>query len=190
MGRGSRLAGALGGAVLAGVFGTGCASDVSGTGLYAESPATQLPVPGGTETPSGTPDPTPSTSPSTQPSQLPASSAPPAVPSFPAAFAGSWTGQINQPSSTLPQWTALLTMPGGTMQGTFEIAGYCKGVLTLLSTSANRLIAVERITSDPKDVCANSGGVTLELSGANRATFRWVDYSDNGNVATGTIARR
>lgn len=174
MGHGSRLAGVLGGAVLAGVVGSGCQSQVAGSGSFAGPAApSRTPTANGTGAGSGTPTPLP-----------------PTLPTIPTTFAGRWSGPVDQPRSTIPHWTAVLTMPAGQLQGTFEIAGHCTGVLTLLAFSGNRLVAAERITSDPQDVCADGGGVTMELSGTARARFTWVDYSNSSNVATGTVSRR
>jgi hypothetical protein len=168
MGRGSRLAGA----VLAGVVGTGCQSQVPGSGAY-----------------DGPPPARPTQPPSDGPTGLPRPTAAP-NPGYPDRFAGVWSGTIRQPNSRIASWTARLTMPGSTVRGRFEIVGYCSGSLTLQSSTANRLTAVERITSDPSGRCADGGAVTLELAAAGRARFRWVDQSDAGNVATGTITRR
>jgi hypothetical protein len=98
---------------------------------------------------------------------------------------------MSQPNSTLPTWTAVLSLPAGLSSGTFAVTGYCTGVFTLLTANASLLIGVERVTSDPRGACADSGAVTLQAAtGGTRLLMRWVDAAHQDNVATGTLTKR
>jgi hypothetical protein len=193
---------ALGTALLLTVFAASCQTQVAGGGSYggsASAGATSsgaAPSSGGVPSSGGTPSSGGAPSGSGVPSgfPLPTSGLPPVpsgptLPTFPASFVGTWRGLMAQPNSTLPTWTAVLTMPAGAYQGAFEVSGHCKGILTLLSVGATSVLAVERITSDPGDVCANVGGITLTPAGGGMLRCEWFDYSDDKNVARGTLTK-
>jgi hypothetical protein len=168
----------------ASLLAAGCQTQVTGSGSFAGPSA--LPVPGGTSLPAPTPSGLPTTAsptPSVSTSGLPVPAA------FPGAFVGTWTGSVSQPGSSIPTWTAVLTMPAGKTQGSFEVKDHCKGVLTLLTGNDAVLVALERITSDPNNQCANQGGVTMRALPGGKASFAWFDSADAANTASGTLTK-
>lgn len=175
-----RLGPAVGFAAAA-VLLAGCSSTVAGQGALAPealTPVERTPVEQtSAPTPTGTPGPTPTTAPA------------PRLPTVPAGFAGSWQGPVTQPGSTIPRWTAQLRLTGGRREGVFVIAGHCRGTTAVLASARTRLVLQEVVSSDPGNVCAASGTITLAPSGDGRLRFRWVDRDRSDNVATGLLRR-
>jgi hypothetical protein len=123
------------------VVAAGCDSPTAGRGTLAEDarPATPAPdptTPGGTSGP-GAPSPT-----SPAPTRPTA-----AAETIPAALAGTWTGIVDQPASTLPQRTAVLALPAAQASGTLTVSGACRGVVAVQAATEVQLIARTVITS-------------------------------------------
>jgi hypothetical protein len=170
------------GVVACAVLAAGCVSHVAGTGTYAA----------GAGPPTTTPAAEPTTPPASAPvaptsTAVPAPSAPPS--SVPAVFAGTWTGQANQPGSVLPRWNAVLVLTEGRPLGTFTVVGFCSGVIAVHTADQTRLVGREIITSDPQNTCAASGTLTVLRTGPDRANLRWVDDTHADNVATAILTR-
>jgi len=100
---------------------------------------------------------------------------------IPAAFNGTWSGQVSQPPSDT--YNVTLTLAGGQSSGAISYAGAgltCSGVLTPTSVSPTRMVM--KLATAQKG-CANST-VTISLSEPNKVTF------DEGNpAASGTLTR-
>jgi hypothetical protein len=177
-------------AVLAAVLVAGCSSQVAGRGTLAEGAGPIPSGPGragpGTAAPSTSgPPPAPTTTATA--TTAPAPTAPAGA--IPAAFAGIWTGSVDQPGSVLPRWDAVLGLPQGRTTGTFKVGSFCSGVVTVLSASQVLLVGREVIISDPGNKCAAAGMITLQRTGANQVRMRWVDSDHADNTASGTLTR-
>ena len=160
----------------------GCSTTVAGSGALAPealTPVQQAAPPPASATPPPTPTPAPTST----------GGPAPRLPTVPAGFAGSWQGPVTQPGSTIPAWTAQLRLTGGRREGVFVIAGYCRGSTAVLASARTRLVLQEVISSDPRNVCAASGTITLTPSGDGRLRFRWVDRDHPDNIATGLLRR-
>lgn len=100
---------------------------------------------------------------------------------IPAAFSGTWSGQVSQPPSDT--YNVTLRLPAGQLSGTISYTGAgatCSGVLTPTSVSSAKMIM--KLGTAQKG-CANST-VTISLSRPNALTF------DEGNpAASGTLSR-
>lgn len=160
----------------------GCTSRIAGSAALAPD------YPAGRDLPQVTSAPPPPTR-TAAPSRAPTTPATPPG-SIPAAFAGTWSGQANQPNGVIRHWKAVLVLAAGRTAGTFQVAPYCRGAIAVRSASSTRLVGVEVIVSDPRSTCAASGIVTLQRTGPNRATMRWVDNDHPANIATATLTRR
>jgi hypothetical protein len=100
---------------------------------------------------------------------------------IPAAFSGTWSGQVSQPPSDT--YSVTVTLAAGQPSGAITYAGAgatCSGVLTPTSVSPTKMIM--KLGTAQKG-CANST-VTITLSRPNTLTF------DEGNpAASGTLTR-
>jgi hypothetical protein len=96
---------------------------------------------------------------------------------------------MNQPGSVLPHWAAVLVLPQGRSTGTFTVAGFCRGVVTVQVANQTVVRGLEVINSDPNNKCAASGTFVLQRTGTNRASLRWVDSDHPDNTASGTLTR-
>jgi hypothetical protein len=105
-------------------------------------------------------------------------------PVTPAAFAGSWSGQVRQqPADT---YNVRVTFTAGARSGTvrYEGTGFtCSGVLDLVSATSAELTLNQGITHGK---CEN-GQVTITRAGTNVIGFR---FSSSGPFASGTLNRR
>jgi len=100
---------------------------------------------------------------------------------IPAAFSGTWAGQVSQPPSDT--YNVTVTLGAGQPSGAISYSGAgasCSGVLTPTSVSPEKMIM--KLVTGQKG-CANST-VTISLGGPNKLTF------DEGSpAASGTLAR-
>jgi hypothetical protein len=100
---------------------------------------------------------------------------------IPAAFSGTWSGQVSQPPSDT--YNVTVTLAAGQSSGQISYTGAgatCSGVLTPTSVSPTKMIM--KLGTAQKG-CANST-VTISLTRPNALTF------DEGNpAASGTLSR-
>jgi hypothetical protein len=165
----------------------GCDGSTGGRGSLAEeattAPATPAPDPATPGNPAGSGDPPgpESTVPST-----------PTAPAgtIPAEWAGTWTGIVNQPASVLPQWTAVVVLPGAQPAGALTVDGRCRAEVRMLAATTTRLVARTVTISDPGVVCAAAGTATMVRISDDQASLTWIDADHAENVATGTLTRR
>jgi eukaryotic-like serine/threonine-protein kinase len=118
-----------------------------------------------------------STSPSASPSPTPG-------PSTPASFAGSWSGQVEQPPTDT--YDVSVRLKAGASTGKIRYSGTalsCSGVLTLVTADSQKLTMTQSIT---KGSC-EGGNVAIELSSSGDS-IRFV-FSSNGPTASGTLDR-
>jgi hypothetical protein len=99
---------------------------------------------------------------------------------IPAAFNGTWSGEVSQPQAT---FSVTVTLATGRQSGSISYAGAgttCSGALTPTSVSESKMIM--KLGTGQKG-CAN-GTVTLTLTGPNSLTF-----TEGGAAASGTLTR-
>ncbi|HUB40099.1 MAG TPA: hypothetical protein VMA72_14710 [Streptosporangiaceae bacterium] len=105
-------------------------------------------------------------------------------PRTPAAFAGSWSGQVRQqPADT---YTVRVTLKANARAGTIRYAGTgfsCSGALDLVSATTTELTLNQGITQGK---CLN-GQVTITRAGTDSIGFR---FTSSGPIAAGTLNRR
>jgi hypothetical protein len=149
---------------------------------HAGSPAGQ--APGTTAAQGGQAPPSSSTSPVSST----VSAGPPATPAdVPAAFAGSWSGQVRQvdPSDV---FDVRLSLPAGSAQGTirYTSAGFsCTDGLSLES-SRNTAITLSQTMLTGQHPCAN-GVVTLTKGNGGVLNFGF--HGKSGPAASGTLSK-
>lgn len=100
-------------------------------------------------------------------------------PLIPAAFNGTWSGEVSQPQAT---FNVTVRLPAGQSSGTISYTGAgttCSGVLTPTSVSAGKMIM--KLVTGQKG-CANST-VTISLSGNALA------FSEGNSAASGRLTR-
>jgi eukaryotic-like serine/threonine-protein kinase len=103
-------------------------------------------------------------------------------PATPAAFAGSWSGVVQQQQPT-DTYNARLTLTAGSHSGIVKYSGAgfsCRGVLDVVKVTTAALTLNQDIT---RGGCGN-GTVTLTSAGTGALGFR---FSGSGPVATGTL---
>jgi serine/threonine protein kinase len=123
------------------------------------------------------------TSPPVSPS-VSATPSPTPGPSTPASFAGSWTGQVQQPPTDTYDVSVRLRAGAGTGRIRYSGTGLsCSGELTLVTAASQKLTMTQDIT---KGSCEN-GNVTIELSSTG-SSVQFV-FSSNGPTASGTLSR-
>ncbi|HKD88347.1 MAG TPA: hypothetical protein VKB62_07445 [Streptosporangiaceae bacterium] len=108
-------------------------------------------------------------------------------PVTPAAFAGSWSGQVRQPPTDTYNVTVSLT--AGTRSGKINYLGTgfsCSGELELSSATATELTLIQGITHGK---CSN-GTVTITRAEKNAVGFRFITSSSRGPAAAGNLNRR
>ncbi|HKD89902.1 MAG TPA: hypothetical protein VKB62_15335 [Streptosporangiaceae bacterium] len=106
-----------------------------------------------------------------------------AGPVIPAAFAGSWSGQVRQPPTDT--YNVSLTLAAGEKSGNIRYLGTgfsCSGALQVVSATATELTLNQGITHGK---CLN-GQVTITRAEKNAVGFR---FSSKGPVAAGTLNR-
>lgn len=161
--------------VTLGVLGAGCHSQTVGAGAFGEATDPVPTVPDTTVASTGPPGPT-------SPGGAP-------LAPIPQPFAGRWTGQAYRPNTQTPVRNLAVTLPLNGTRGTFAIAGYCTGVISVLSTTATRLLGQEEVSADPNSRCGSGGFFTLDLTAPGRAVLSWNDPSQADQVAPGVLTR-
>jgi hypothetical protein len=118
-------------------------------------------------------------------SRSPATSPPAATGSW---LAGAWIGSASQPGGEVTHWTAELTFPRSGQTGTFRFMSLgCSGTLIVIRLTPARASVDERLTRNPRGVCAPGGTMALSRAGATGMRMRWQDATDRSNVATGFL---
>ena len=106
------------------------------------------------------------------------------VPVTPAAFAGTWSGQVKQqPTDT---YNVRVTLKADAKTGSIRYTGVgfsCSGLLALVNVTATELTMNQGITQGK---CEN-GQVTITQAGTDAIGFR---FTSSGPVAAGTLDRR
>jgi hypothetical protein len=105
-------------------------------------------------------------------------------PVTPAAFAGSWAGQVRQ--QPVDTYDVRVTFTAGARSGTVRYVGTgfsCSGALDLVSATATELTLNQGIIHGK---CLN-GQVTITRAGTGAIGFR---FTSSGPVASGTLNRR
>jgi len=102
-------------------------------------------------------------------------------------WAGTWSGLMDQPDEAVPHWQMVVTLFKGTLSGTLS-GGYCRGSVAVVQLSKTRLAARVAVDFDPLGICSASGTLTLQPSGINLVSARWVGRT--GKVSTGTLRLR
>jgi len=117
------------------------------------------------------------------PSASPPSASP--GPVTPAAFAGSWSGQVKQPPTDT--YDVSVVLKAGATSGTISYSGTdfsCSGALDLTAATTKRLALSQGIIQG-RSKCEN-GQVTIALTGTDTVWFR---FRSAGPVAAGTLTR-
>jgi hypothetical protein len=135
----------------------------------------------------GSDPPSSATSPVSSTVTAPASPAPAAVP---AAFAGSWSGAVTQPSPT-DEFEVKLGLTSGSADGSISYSSTslsCSGDLSLKSASPSRktIVLSQGIVTGQR-ACAN-GSVTL-TRGATSGSLSFHFRGQSGPQASGTLTR-
>ena len=116
---------------------------------------------------------------------VPTIDAPPGT--IPEVWAGTWSGLMDQPDDAVPHWQMVVRLFKGTLSGTLS-GGYCRGSVAVAQLSKTRLVARVAVDFDPLGICSASGTLTLQPSGINLVSARWVGRT--GKVSTGTLRLR
>jgi serine/threonine protein kinase len=106
-------------------------------------------------------------------------------PTTPAAFGGTWSGQVTQSAVT---YTVTVTLASGDPSGTIAYSGAdfnCSGDLSLTSATSTSMTMSQGIVVGRK-TCSD-GTVTLALSGASAIDF---NFRQSSTAATGTLTRQ
>jgi hypothetical protein len=105
-------------------------------------------------------------------------------PAIPAAFAGTWSGQVTQPPTDT--YNVTVTFAAGQQAGTISYTGAdftCSGDLNLTAVSGTKMTMSQGIIVGQK-TCGN-GTVSITMSGPTSVFF---DFQSNA-VASGTLTR-
>jgi len=114
----------------------------------------------------------------------PSASAPARGPVIPAAFAGSWSGQVRQPPTDT--YAVIVTLSTAASAGTVSYSATglrCSGALRLTQTAPRQLIMSQHIL---KGSCEN-GHVTITLAKSGSILFNF--HSNGTVVASGRLRR-
>jgi serine/threonine kinase PknH len=106
-------------------------------------------------------------------------------------YSGTWAGSADQPFGKVTHWTARLTFPASGKDGTFAFPSLgCSGTLVVTTAGPSSVLANERVTSNPRGLCAAGGLLALVKTGPATMSLAWQDASDKNNVAAGNLTRR
>jgi serine/threonine kinase PknH len=139
------------------------------------------------------PAPEPSIAPQGLGQQSPAVTSPTTLPGTASAlwYTGTWVGSADQPFGRVTHWTARLTFPANGKNGTFAFPSLgCSGTLVVTVAGTSTLLANERVTSNPRGLCAAGGVLALVQTGPATMSLAWQDASDKNNVAAGHLTRQ
>ena len=107
----------------------------------------------------------------------------------PRAFAGRWTGWMDQPNGRISGWTARMSLAAGSRTGSLEAVEVgCQVRMVLTHRSPTQLTFDLRLKPGSSAVCAPNASITLSLAGQNIAAH-WQDWDAQQNTATGTLTR-
>jgi hypothetical protein len=175
--------------IVLGMLGAGCHSQTVGAGSFGDTGGTG--GTGGTGATTGTQAPTGATGGPAASTSRPATGTPSGAPlsPIPQPFAGRWAGQVFRPNTQNPVRSLIIVLPLGKTTGTFTIGGYCSGIISVLSTTSTRLLALEAVSVDPNKRCGSGGFLSLDLTAGNRVQVSWNDPSQADQVAPGVLTR-
>jgi hypothetical protein len=106
-------------------------------------------------------------------------------------YSGTWVGSADQPFGVVTHWTARLTFPVSGKNGTFAFPSLgCSGTLVVTAAGTSTLLANERVTSNPRRLCAARAVLALVQTGPTTMSLAWQDASDKNNVAAGHLTRQ
>jgi hypothetical protein len=114
-----------------------------------------------------------------------ASSSPPPAPTGRAAFGGTWSGTVSQPTWTVPSWTVELVIPAAGRTGSYSAPSLgCSGTLAVKSYTATSMLVRAKTTSAVNSGCVAKAKLTLDLSGPAELSMTWVPVG-HGHKKTG-----
>ena len=111
------------------------------------------------------------------PATPPAAASPPAAPAptGQAAFGGTWSGTVSQPTWTVTSWAVTLVIPAAGRQGSYSAPSLgCSGTLSVQSYSGTAMSAMANTTSAVNSGCVSKARLTLDLSGPAEMSMTWV----------------
>lgn len=163
---------------------SGSASVPSSSASRSATPTTSAPA-SSSATRSATPTASRPVPRSTSPSKRDPRGAPP-------AFAGTWSGKLEQPPGSGNTLATTLRLTSGSRTGTFTLPGLdCRAVVTVLQVrpDGRQLVLDERITADPGNLCAPAASIVVTLTSSRVIDMRWQDARNAGNTAAGRLSR-
>ena len=111
------------------------------------------------------------------PATPPAAASPPAAPAptGQAAFGGTWSGTVSQPTWTVTSWAVTLVIPAAGRPGSYSAPSLgCSGTLSVQSYSGTAMSAMATTTSAVNSGCVSKARLTLDLSGPAEMSMTWV----------------
>jgi serine/threonine protein kinase len=114
-----------------------------------------------------------------------ASPDPAPVPTGRAAFTGTWSGTVSQPTWTVTSWTVELVIPAAGRKGSYSAPSLgCSGTLAVKSYTATSMLVRAKTTSAVNSGCVAKATLTLDLSGPAELSMTWVPVG-HGHKKTG-----
>jgi hypothetical protein len=111
-------------------------------------------------------------------------------PVIPAAFAGTWAGQVSQPAVSRGSFPITLTLTAGSPTARLTLPTLdCAATLTVSEpgSSGGELHLLEHVTSDPHQRCAEAARIALTLKETHTIAFFWQDVTAANNSATAIL---
>jgi hypothetical protein len=126
----------------------------------------------------------------TPPSPPPVRRSPTPAPTGQAAFAGTWSGTVSQPTWPVPSWTLQLVIPATGQQGSYNAPSLgCSGNLYVSATAGNVMTAVAQTTHGLSLSCVLLARLTLTLTSSSRLSVIWVPTGRSNVIGTAVLAR-
>jgi hypothetical protein len=106
-----------------------------------------------------------------------------------AAFTGTWSGTVSQPTWTVTSWTVELVIPAAGRDGSYFAPSLgCSGDLVVPKTAGTAMTAVAKTTSTVNPGCAVKARLTLTLSGPGEISMTWVPAGHPHKIGTALLA--
>ena len=106
----------------------------------------------------------------------------------PAAFSGTWSGQVTQPPTDT--YNVTVTLVAGQQSGTISYTGAsistCSGQLTVTSASATKMTMSQGMAQSMVQKGCSNGTVSVTLTGPGTLSFTFQSTPQ----ASGTLTRR
>ena len=107
-----------------------------------------------------------------------------------AAFAGTWTGTVNEPGWTITNWAVRLVIPASGRQGSYSAPSLgCSGTFQVTGNPTTTMTGRAKTTGTVNTGCVKAAHVILSLAGSGKLSLTWMPAGKDQSPGSATLSR-